>query len=105
MNWVPLAQNKVKSRGPLSKSMNPSGSMEGGTFLEKMRDYQLLKKHSVPLSELVAQNRGSWCIDYGLNSHSGGTRFESRMEHQLSWLGFFVVFHSPSWQIPGKYLN
>jgi hypothetical protein len=36
------------------------------------------------------------CNGEALDSYSGGARFESRQEHGLSWLWWFVVFLSPS---------
>jgi hypothetical protein len=38
-------------------------------------------------------------------AYSGGPRFKSRPGNRLSWLRFFVVFLSPSRQMPGQYLK
>jgi hypothetical protein len=38
-----------------------------------------------------------WCID-----KAGGSGFESRPGHRLSWFRFLVVFFSPSRQVTGK---
>jgi hypothetical protein len=35
----------------------------------------------------------------------GGAQFESRAEHRLSWLRFFVAFFCRSRQVPGSYLD
>jgi hypothetical protein len=38
-----------------------------------------------------------------LDLYLGGVQFESQPEHP-SWLRFFVIFHSPSWQMLGSTL-
>jgi hypothetical protein len=40
-----------------------------------------------------------------VSSYSGGAVFELRQAQQLCWLRFFVIFFSPSRQIPGYQLN
>jgi hypothetical protein len=45
-------------------------------------------------SEPVADNRGSCCINYGLDSHTGGTRFEPRLDHQYQSRDFRLILQS-----------
>jgi hypothetical protein len=49
--------------------------------------------------------RAGSCSGNTLSFYSGGTRFESRPGHLLSWLRFSVVSLNPSTEIPGWYLD
>jgi hypothetical protein len=42
----------------------------------------------------------SWCRGNILDLFSKGARLESQPEHQITWLRFYVVYLSPSRQIP-----
>jgi hypothetical protein len=44
--------------GPCENGSEPSGSMEGGLFLDCMSDCQLLKKDSALWGQLLSSKRG-----------------------------------------------
>jgi hypothetical protein len=48
VNWIQLAQNRDQLRTICDHSNEPSGSIEGGEFLDKMNGCLLLKKDSAP---------------------------------------------------------
>jgi hypothetical protein len=53
----------------------------------------------------IRNYRESWFKGNPSELCSGGGRFESHPRYRLSWLKFFMVFRSPSRQVPGKCLK
>jgi hypothetical protein len=49
--------------------------------------------------------REAWCSDNALELYSGCVWFEPLSVHQLSYIGVFVVFFSPSGKMPDYYFS
>jgi hypothetical protein len=50
MNWIHLAKDRGLWWVLVTHGNEPSGSIKGGEFLDKLSDYKLLKNESTPWS-------------------------------------------------------
>ena len=48
MNWFQLVQKRVHSLAVVKTSKETWGSIKGAEFLERLSDYEYLKKDSLP---------------------------------------------------------